>query len=245
MVSLPSGGGRDATQSHVPESDQAGAATRCLWGIYVILDRVLAGRPHIEIAREVIRGGARVIQLRDKHMARDELRPVARELRTMTRDHGVTLIINDDPQLAVEVDADGVHVGQEDMAATEARRIVGPEKIVGLSTHNLAQAQAAAALPVDYIGVGPIFPTRSKESLWPAVGVELVRKVRRATPLIITAIGGIREEHVRELVLAGAHNIAMIGEIMTAPDISGKVERLCRIYAQALAERCANGSCGK
>lgn len=209
---------------------------KCVWGIYVILDSKLAGKNHYEIARDAISGGARVIQLREKHRSRHEVLALARELRFLTRSHGVTFIINDDAELAAEIDADGLHIGQEDISPSEARRIIGPSRILGLSTHTLEQAQRAAHEPVDYISVGPVYPTQTKENPWPTVGVELIRTVRRHTSHVITAIGGIREEHVRELVLAGAHNIAMIGEIMTAPDIRCKVARLCDLYKAAVGE---------
>ncbi|MCX7626018.1 MAG: thiamine phosphate synthase [Candidatus Sumerlaeaceae bacterium] len=205
----------------------------CEWGIYVITDTALAKRSHLEIAREVIEGGGKVIQLRDKSLPREELLPIAREIRQLTTEHGVTFIINDDPWLALEVDADGVHVGQEDMSVAEVRKIVGPEKIVGLSTHTLQQALVAASLPVDYIGVGPIFPTRTKENPWPAVGIDLLREVRKKVSLRITAIGGINEKDIPELVRAGAHNIAFIGEVMRAHSICEKVRRLCAAFAAA------------
>ncbi|MGC8741022.1 MAG: thiamine phosphate synthase [Candidatus Sumerlaeaceae bacterium] len=217
-----------------PESRKA----RCIWGIYVITDARLAGRPHAELCKEIVAGGGRVLQLRDKRLSRDELRPIAREIRKITADHGVIFIVNDDPYLAAEVEADGVHVGQEDLDVPAVRAIVGEEKIVGLSTHNIAQAFAAEKLSVDYIGVGPIFPTRTKENPWPTVGVELIHQVRQKTSHVITAIGGIREEHIRDLVIAGAHNIALIGDVMTAPNIREKVSRLCELYTQALEERC-------
>ncbi len=219
-----------------PPREVSAPGKNCVWGIYVILDSKLAKKPHFEIAREAILGGARVIQLREKHLPRQEVLAIARDLRALTRDYGVTFIINDDADMAAEVDADGLHIGQEDMSPSVARGIIGPHRILGLSTHTLEQAKKAMEQPVDYIGVGPVFPTRTKENPWPTVGVELIRSVRSQTSHIITAIGGIREEHIPELVEAGAHNIAMIGEIMTAPDIRSKVARLCELYEAAVAE---------
>ncbi len=215
---------------------------RCIWGIYVITDAKLSGRSHVEICKEIAAGGGRVVQLREKHLTREELLPIAREMRKITADHGVTFIVNDNPWLAAEVGADGVHVGQEDLDVQQVRKIVGDDMIVGLSTHNFAQAKLAETLPVDYIGLGPIFPTRTKENPWPTVGLKLVRLVRGNTTNIITAIGGIREENIPELVLAGAHNIALIGDVMTASNIREKVARLCQLYRNALAEAAENWS---
>jgi len=210
-------------------------AEKCRWGIYVILDRYLAKKSHLEIAREVIAGGARVIQLRDKHASRSELVEIGRELRQLTRAAGVTFIVNDYPEVAVEVDADGVHLGQEDRAVHEARQLVGRDKIVGLSTHTLDQALAAMELPVDYIGVGPVYATSTKENPWPVVGVELVRKVKKRVALPIVAIGGITEQCIPELVAAGADNVAMIGELMRAEHLREKMESLVQTFESAQA----------
>lgn len=211
-------------------------AEKCRWGIYVILDRYLAKKPHIEIAREVISGGARVIQLRDKHASRRELIEIGRELRQLTWATGVTFIVNDYPEVAAEVDADGIHLGQEDRGIEEARQLVGQDKIVGLSTHTLDQALAAMELPVDYIGVGPVYATSTKENPWPVVGVELVREVKRCVSLPIVAIGGITEQRIPELVAAGADNVAMIGELMQAAHLREKMESLVQTFKNAKAQ---------
>lgn len=215
--------------------DPTTRSSKCRWGIYVILDRVLAGKEYEQLARQALEGGARVVQLRDKDLPRHELMRIGRTLRSLTHDYRAAFIVNDDPYLAAECEADGVHLGQEDLAVESARALLGPDMIIGLSTHTFEQARAAESLPVDYISVGPVFPTKTKLSPWPVVGLELVRHVREATPMVITAIGGIREEHIPPLVQAGADNIAMIAEIMTAPDIRSKVAHLCRIYEAARA----------
>lgn len=199
----------------------------------------MAGRPHVEIARDAIMGGARVIQLRDKHATRDELVSVARELRELTRRLGATFIVNDNPFLARDVDADGVHVGQGDAAVDIARGIVGDNRIVGLSTHSMEQAIAATFKPVDYIGVGPVFATSSKVSEWPVVGTDLVRRVRESVSFPVVAIGGITGERVAEVVAAGADNIAIIGDLMKAPDIEGRTRWLCGEFQRAEQARAA------
>ncbi len=201
-------------------------SNRCLWGVYAILDRKIAGRTHPEIARAAVAGGARVLQLRDKDATFEELVEVGRELRLITRAAGAALIVNDNPYLAREVEADGVHLGQSDFPPAVARDVVGPNCIVGLSTHTKGQALEAARMPVDYIGVGPIFPTSSKQSEWPPLGPGHVRWVRDNVFLPMVAIGGINGENMGDVVAAGAHNVAMIAEIMRAPDIEASVRRL-------------------
>lgn len=208
---------------------------RCIWGVYVILDAAIAKRPHLEVARQVLSAGARVIQLRDKFSTFEELIEIGRELRRMTYEHDATFIVNDNPYLAREVDADGVHLGQTDFATDIAREILGPDKLVGLSTHNKQQALAAQLLPVDYIGVGPVYPTRSKESEWPVVGTNLIRWVKQSVSLPMVAIGGITEERVTDCVLAGADNVAMIGELMCAENIEDKTRRVIQAFERAKA----------
>jgi thiamine-phosphate pyrophosphorylase len=204
----------------------------CRWGVYVILDRHIAGKPHLEIARAAIAGGARVIQLRDKTAPFEELVETGRALRSITRDAGVTLIVNDNPYLAVEVEADGVHLGQNDFPPETARDIVGPEMIVGLSTHNKEQALRAEFEPVDYIGVGPVFPTQSKESEWRPLGVSHVAWVKRTLRLPVVAIGGITLETLGEVVASGADNAAIIGDIMRSEDIAARVRQLGARWSQ-------------
>lgn len=209
----------------------------CLWGLYVITDTGIARRTHLEIVREALAGGARVIQLRDKEAAASDLPEIARAVRRLTREAGACLIINDDPELARTVDADGVHVGQEDLDPGQVRAVVGPQRLIGLSTHNLDQARAAMQAPVDYIGVGPIYGTTTKQSLWPATGPELVRAVKKEVSLPVVAIGGITLNRIPEVVCAGADNIAVIGDLMNAPDIAARVRELARTIEQAHLQR--------
>lgn len=203
-----------------------GNSERCVWGVYVILDAAMAGRTHAEAAREALDGGARVLQLRDKTAPFERLLEVGRELRELTRARGATLIVNDNPYLAHEVDADGVHLGQSDFPAAIARDIVGPDRIIGLSTHTKLQALEATRQPVDYIGVGPVFATTSKRSEWKPLGIPHIRWVRENVSLPMVAIGGITMETLPDCVAAGADNVAMIAEIMRAESIAERVRRL-------------------
>jgi thiamine-phosphate pyrophosphorylase len=206
--------------------DSAPLDRRCHWGLYAIIDAKMAGRPHGEVCRELVKAGVRVMQLRDKQATFEELMEIGAELRTITREAGATLIINDNPYLAREIDADGVHIGQDDFPPDIVREVMGPDKIIGLSTHSKQQAIAATTWPIDYIGVGPVYPTSSKASTYKPVGTSLIRWVRKHVPLPTVAIGGITEATVPDALAAGASNVAMIGELMKADDIAARAAQL-------------------
>ena len=212
------------------------APRKCEWGLYVITDTAISGMSHQEATRAAIAGGARVVQLREKKILFEELLEIGREVRRITSERGVTFIINDNPYLAHEIGADGVHLGQTDCPADIAREIMGPGKIIGLSTHTKQQALAAQLMPVDYIGVGPIYATASKVSEWSPVGTPLIRWVRQSVRLPMVAIGGITGERIIDVVAAGAHNVAVIGELMKAPDIESKARDLCEAIRRAHEE---------
>ena len=160
-------------------------------------------------------GGVDVVQLRDKDASDDELVEAGRRFRRLTREAGALLVVNDRPDLAVACDADGVHVGQDDLPVAAARAIVGPERLVGLSTHSPEQIRAAAG--ADYLGVGPVFATPTKPGREP-VGLELVREAARSAMVPWFAIGGIDLETVAQVLAAGATRIAVVRAIADAPD---------------------------
>ena len=206
--------------------------------LYAITDRGLANSPNVEIARRMLEGGARLIQLRDKEGTAKDLFDAAREILGLTRAVGGRLIINDRVDVALTADADGVHLGQEDLSVEEAREILGPEKIIGISTHNRAQFEAALATSADYIAIGPIFTTTSKENPDPVVGLELLRELRSLTDRPIVAIGGIDLERAAAVIAAGADSVAVISalypwpeqlDLTTVPDISGSVRRFLNL----------------
>ncbi len=213
---------------------------QCRWGLYVILDAVQAKRPHAEVARQALEGGARVIQLRDKNATFEELITIAQDIRAITREFDAQFIINDNPYLAREVEADGVHLGQTDFAADIAREIIGPDKIIGLSTHTKQQALAAHTLPVNYIGVGPIYATTTKQSEWPVVGTPMIRWIKRNLTLPVVAIGGITEENVVDVVAAGADNAAIIRDLMSHDDIQGQTRRLKELITSVAVDERAD-----
>jgi thiamine-phosphate pyrophosphorylase len=180
---------------------------------------VVEARPHgvgpEELLRRAIRGGVDVVQLRDKQLRGPELLRAALAFASVCREEGALFVVNDDPAVAAEAGADGVHVGQEDVSAAEARRIVGPDLIVGLSTH--APGQMETAGDADYIGVGTIFATPTKPGN-DAAGLELVRDAVRVARLPWFAIGGIDLGNVREVVAAGARRVAVVRAIRDAED---------------------------
>jgi len=177
----------------------------------------------VRYAEELIAAGAMLIQLRDKSLAEQTRRflSCARELRRVTLDRA-TLIINDRVDLCLAADADGVHLGQDDLSSAAARRIFdqvkdGKSRIIGLSTHNLSQVRAADALPVDYIAIGPVFVTGSKANPDPVVGLEGVQQARQATRKPLVAIGGITRQNCRQVKDAGADAVAVISDLLESP----------------------------
>ncbi len=191
-----------------------------LTGLYVIIDPAVAeGRDEVEIAREALDGGARLLQLRDKTREKGLQLPIAQALRTLCRERGALFIVNDHVELALTVDADGVHVGQRDLPVSVVRRLVPPEMIVGCSTNNVEEARRAEADGADYVSVGRLFPTGSKEDTRPAT-VETVRVVKAAVSVPVCAIGGINETNIDEALAAGAEMAAVIAAVIAAPDPS-------------------------
>ena len=196
------------------------------WKVYIITDRELSrGRSNEEVIRQAICGGADAVQLRDKGASTVELYKEAVVLRSLTKNMDTSFIINDRVDVALAVDADGIHLGQDDLSVSAARRILGSDKIVGLSTHSFQQAHAASEEKVDYISLGPIFQTQTKETDQP-VGVSLIRRVKESVSLPVVAIGGIREDNVKEVLRAGATCVAVISAAVSADDIEASVRRL-------------------
>jgi thiamine-phosphate pyrophosphorylase len=169
------------------------------------------------LVRSLVAAGVGAIQLRDKRLCDRELLGRARQLRELTRQTSTLAIVNDRPDLAAICQADGVHLGQDDVAVREARRIVGPRVLVGVSTHSIAQARQAVLDGADYLGVGPVFPSSTKQFA-EFVGLELVRQVAAEISLPAFAIGGISAQNAHEVVAAGAVRVAVSGAIVGAAD---------------------------
>jgi thiamine-phosphate pyrophosphorylase len=198
-------------------------------GIYgITAERFSKGRTNLEVVEEMIRGGVTTVQYREKKHLKDvgQMYVECQQIRELTRKHGITFIINDHVDLALLVDADGVHVGQEDLPVEAVRRLIGDEKIIGLSTHNPEQAKQAVAVGADYIGVGPIFTTETKENVCAAVGLEYLEHIAANCSLPFVAIGGIKEHNIGDIVARGAKTICLVTEIVGSKDIASTVVRL-------------------
>jgi thiamine-phosphate pyrophosphorylase len=181
--------------------------------LYAITDRRLGRRSNDEIVGQLLLGGARLIQLRDKDANARELLEMARACLKLTRAMKATLIVNDRVDVAMSAGTDGVHLGQDDMKVEDAREIVGADVIIGLSTHSIEQIRAGLETSADYLAVGPIYATATKDNPDPAVGLELLREARAISNRPIVAIGGITGELARDVVEAGADYVAAIAAL--------------------------------
>lgn len=183
--------------------------------IYPITDAYLSNLSHLEQVEKLVEGGARLIQLREKRASPKDFYESAKEVLDFARSRKVKIIINDRVDIALAVKADGVHLGQDDLPPQQAREILGENAIIGFSTHTLAQAVEAVKLPVDYVAIGPVFPTLSKENPDNVVGVKGVKSIRQAIgdfPLV--AIGGIDFENSPDVFQNGADSVAVISAIL-------------------------------
>jgi thiamine-phosphate pyrophosphorylase len=194
--------------------------------VYPITDKELAGREtHREIVRELIRGGARLIQVRDKHTpVRELLLDLERTVELAAR-HDAAIVVNDRVDLALLAGAAGVHVGQDDLPAAAVRTVLGRRALVGLSSHTARQFRRALAEPVDYVAFGPIFGTATKPDAAAVVGLGMLRRIARSSTRPVVAIGGIGLDRVREVLDAGAASVAVIGAVM-GPDPARRMARL-------------------
>jgi thiamine-phosphate pyrophosphorylase len=193
----------------------ANADLKLPWGAYVI-----TSRDHARIAREACAGGARIVQYRDKDAPAAQRLEKALQIRSVTRECGTLFIVNDQLDIALLSEADGVHLGQDDLPPTEARRITPPGFIIGVSTHSLEQARAAERQGADYIGIGPVFATPTKEN-YPSIGLETLRQVAATVTIPLVAIGGINLGNMTEVKGAGVRNVAMVREFQN--DTAAKV----------------------
>lgn len=188
------------------------------------------GRDLIEVMEEAIRGGVDIVQLRDKTSSKRDVLQKAQALRELTKKYGVPFIVNDHIDVALAVDADGIHLGQDDLPLAEARKIVGPDKMIGISTHQIEEARAAQAEGADYIGVGPIFETKSKADVVDPVTTAYIQQVAAEITIPFVAIGGIKLHNVEQVLAAGASRICMISEIVCAVDVKG----VCKQFTDIL-----------
>jgi thiamine-phosphate pyrophosphorylase len=197
-----------------------------LSGLYVIIDTLaLRGRSHIEVASQAIRGGAKVIQLRDKAHSKKELLSIAQELRNLCAERDVLFIMNDYLDLALTVDADGLHLGQDDLPIKEARRLLPIDKILGCSVRTVDKATIAQAEGADYLAVGAMYPSPSKETA-EVVGTERLKQIRQSVNLPLVALGGITNDNASEVLAAGADSVAVISAVLGAEDAAAASRQL-------------------
>jgi len=191
----------------------------------VTCERLSAGRSDLEVLDGLIAGGAKVVQLREKDASAGDLYRLAARFRKRTAEDGVLLIINDHVDIAMAVNADGVHLGQDDMPP-EAVRSIAPDLMIGVSTHTLEQAFAAEAAGVDYINIGPIFPTDTKETPVKPLGPEAVSGIGSRVNVPFTVMGGIKESNMEEVLDKGARRLAVVTAVTQGEDIAGTVKRI-------------------
>jgi len=203
--------------------------------VYPITDTQISGISHADQISLLADGGATFIQLREKNRQALDFYDDAKAAFDVARQRGVTVIINDRVDVALALGADGVHLGQDDLPPGAARKLLGNDAIIGYSTHNVAQAIAAATLPVNYIAIGPIFQTGTKVNPDPVVGLEGLRAVRKAiSSKHLVAIGGITEENAAAVIEAGADSVAVISALLSAGPaaISARYRELTSLLSQ-------------
>jgi thiamine-phosphate pyrophosphorylase len=204
--------------------------------LYVVTDANLSrGRSHREVVEAAILGGVTVVQYREKNASTRQMIDEALELRDLCRRYGVPFIVDDRVDVALAVEADGVHVGQDDMPASLARRLIGHDKILGVSAEDTEQALAAQADGADYIGASPIFATPTKPDAPPPMGVAGLLQIARACPLPIVAIGGLNATNAGSMIRAGAAGVAVVSTIVGADDVQTAARELRHVIDLARA----------
>lgn len=211
--------------------------------LYVITDRRLSrGRSSLEVVERAIQGGATCIQLREKDLSGKELYKLARQLRILTRAKGVTFIVNDRVDVALAASADGVHLGQDDLPAEAARRIMPAGMILGVSVENEEQAVRAYRAGASYLGAGAVFTTSTKADAGEPIGLEVIARICQSTPLPVVGIGGINAANAGRVIEAGAQGVAVVSAVVAAGDIAGAAGELLLRVNEALALRQGRGS---
>jgi len=200
------------------------------WQLYVITDAsVSMGRSHSETAALALEGGAGVIQLRDKELSAGRLVEEGEKILTLTREKDALFIVNDRLDAAMALEADGIHLGQEDLPLPLARRIAGPEMIIGATVRNLEQARLAQEAGADYLGVGAVFPSSAKATA-PVIGLNNLREVKKAVSIPVVAIGGITLDNLFQVIEAGADGAAVVSAVVGAQDITAQARKFKLIW---------------
>lgn len=200
-------------------------------GLYAIVDSgVSAGQDLVRLARDYLEGGLKILQLRDKTGAADRL-SVAKRIAAFKAEFDFLFIVNDDLEVAKAVNADGIHVGKDDPSPEECRRVLGPGKIVGYSSHALEEAVAAESRGADYVAFGAIYPTATKGPGHPVQGLEKLRRVVASVRIPVVAIGGIGRANIKDVLATGVHSVAMISALAESEDRAEEVRHFCRFFS--------------
>jgi len=205
---------------------------KCNYSLYLVTDSGLSlGRSHEEVVACAIRGGVTIIQLREKDCCTREMIEMAQRLLSLCRAHDVPLIVNDRLDVALAVDADGVHVGQDDMPVPIARKLLGPNKILGVTAHTVEEALQAIEEGADYIGASPIFTTATKSDAGKPIGLEGLTEICKACYVPVVGISGINASNAEQVIRAGAAGVAVVSAIVNAEDVELAARELARIIS--------------
>lgn len=204
-------------------------------GFYFVTDAGLSRQGVIADVRDAVSAGVRVVQYRSKDTATREMVAQARELRRICR--GITFLVNDRIDICLAVEADGVHLGQDDMPAAVARKLLGRRRIIGVTAHSVKEAREAQRQGADYLGVSPIFPTLTKRDAGKAAGIRLIRDVRRHACVPVVAIGGITLANAPRVIAAGADCLCAISAVVRADDVTAEIIKFQNLFGDARAAR--------
>lgn len=208
------------------------------YSLYLVTDRTLScGRSNLDIVEQAIAGGVTCVQLREKNCSTRKFVEEGRALKKLLEAYQVPLIINDRVDVAMAIGADGVHLGQDDIDIADARRLVGPNVIIGISVESVSDAREAAANGADYLGLSPVYATQTKTDTAPPLGLKGVRHIRREVTLPLVAIGGIKKQNCAEVMAAGADGLAVVSAIVSAPSPAKAAQELRQAAGLPLIKR--------
>lgn len=197
------------------------------FGLYVIITNPTLS--YAQIAEICVKQGIKMLQLRQKNLPDKELLQTARLIKSITKGSQTKFVVNDRPDIASLSEADFLHLGQDDLSLTEARKIVGPNIGIGLSTHSIEQARAAIAQNPDYIGFGPVYKTTTKQIADPTVGTELLKQIVKTAPIPVVAIGGIFPENINTIIQTGAQNLSLVRYLMETEKTQERIQEIQRL----------------
>ncbi|MCL5056561.1 MAG: thiamine phosphate synthase [Actinobacteria bacterium] len=201
--------------------------------LYLVTDRgILKGKDLFSAVEEAIAGGVTLVQLREKDISSLDFYNIALKLREVTKYHGVPLIINDRLDIALAADADGLHVGQEDLPVRDARRLLGEDKILGYSVTTIEEAVFGQTNGADYLGAGPVYPTGSKADAAPPIGIDQLKRIKDSVSLPVVAIGGIGAANIKEIKASGVDGVSLISAILGSNDIKEASGRLVELWTK-------------